>query len=84
MITSLVSSSVDEERQQPKSFDITTAILLFPGSVIIYRGFRQAALRDVRNITVAEFKAAAESLQPQFGSVACIRLRRQSKDTVIF
>ena len=51
---------------------------------MLYRGFRQAAPRDVRNITVAEFTAVAEELQPDYGNVVLTRLRRQSKDTVLF
>lgn len=50
----------------------------------MYRGFRQAAPREVRNITDAEFKAVAESLQPQYGTVVTTCLRRQSKHSVIF
>lgn len=67
-----------EERRQPEQRQLQSAILLFSGSVVLYRGFRQAAPRDVRNITVAEFQATAQQLQPHYG------LRRQSKDTVLF
>ena len=47
-------------------------------------GFRQAAPRDVRNITIAEFQAVARQLEPEYGNVVVTRLRRQSKDTVMF
>lgn len=60
-------------------------MVLLPGSIVIYRGFRQAAPRDVRNITVAEFKAVAEELEPTYGmTVVVTRLKRQSKDSVTF
>ena len=59
-------------------------MLLFPGSVVLYRGFRQAAPRDVRNITIAEFQAVARQLEPDYGDVVVTRLRRQSMDTVMF
>ena len=84
MITSLLSGTVDEERSQPENSNIKTAILLFPGRVVLYRGFRQAAPREVRHITVAEFRAVAEELEPTHGNVDITRLRRQSKDSVIF
>ena len=83
-ITSLLSDTVDEERSQPENSNIKTVILLFPGRVVLYRGFRQAAPREVRHITVAEFRAVAEELQPTYGNVVITRLRRQSKDGVIF
>ena len=51
--------------------------------MVLYRGFRQAASRDVRNITIAEFQAVARQLEPEYGNVVIIRLRRQSKDTVM-
>ena len=47
-------------------------------------GFRQAAPRDVRNITIAEFQAVAREREPEYGNVVVTRLRRQSKDTVMF
>lgn len=59
-------------------------MLLFPGTVVLYGGFTQAAPRELRNITVAEFKAATEALVPNYGSVVSIRLKRQSKDSVMF
>ena len=59
-------------------------MLLFPGSVVLYRGFRRAAPRDVRNITIAEFQAVARQLEPDYGNVVVTRLRRQSMDTVMF
>ena len=61
-----------------------SAILLFFGSVVLYSSFRQAAPRNVRNITVAEYQAVAEQLQPEYGNVVAKPLRRQSKDTVLF
>lgn len=75
---------MEEERRQPEQRQLQSAILLFSGSVVLYRGFRQAAPRDVRNITVAEFQATAEQLEPHYGNVIVTRLRRQSKDTVLF
>ena len=84
VINSLVSGTVEEERRQPEQPVIKSAILLFSGSVVLYRGFRQAAPREVRNITVAEFQAAATQLQPEYGNVVVTHLRRQSKDTVLF
>ena len=73
---------VEEERRQLEQPQIKSAILLFPGNVV-YRGFRQAAPRDIRNITIAEFQALATQLQPEYGNVIVTRLRRQSKDTVL-
>jgi len=67
---------VEEERRQPEQRQLQSAILLFSGSVVLYRGFRQAAPRDVRNITVAEFQATAEQLEPHYGNVIVTRLRR--------
>ena len=84
VINSLLSGTVEEERRQPEQHQIQSAILLFPGSVVLYRGFRQAASRDVRNITIAEFQAVARQLEPEYGNVVITRLRRQSKDTVMF
>ena len=52
--------------------------------MVLYRGFRQAAPHDVRNITVTEFTTVAEELQPEYGNVVLTCLRRQSKDTVLF
>ena len=39
---------------------------------------------SVRNITIAEFQAVARQLEPEYGNVVVTRLRRQSKDTVMF
>lgn len=78
------SGSVDDERSQPEQQQIKTAILLFPSRVVLYRGFRQAAPREVRNITSTEFKAVAEDLAPSYGDLVITRLRRQSKDSLIF
>ena len=66
------------------STSVSHSLINFSGSVVLYRGFRQAAPRDVRNITVAEFQATAEQLEPHYGNVIVTRLRRQSKDTVLF
>ena len=60
------------------------ALLLFPGSVVLYRSFRHAAPREVHNITVAEFLAMAESLKPRYRNFVSIHLRRQSKETAFF
>ena len=84
VINSLVSGTVEEERHQPEQQQLKSSMLLFPGSVVLYRGFRQAAPRDVRNITIAEFQAVARQLEPDYGNVVVTRLRRQSKDTVMF
>ena len=84
VINSLVSGTVEEERRQPEQQQLQSGILLFPGRVVLYRGFRQAAPRDVRNITIAEFQAVARQLEPEYGNVVVTRLRRQSKDTVMF
>ena len=84
VINSLVSGTVEEERRQPEQQQLKSGILLFPGRVVLYRGFRQAAPRDVRNITIAEFQAVARQLEPEYGNVVVTRLRRQSKDTVMF
>ena len=84
VINSLVSGTVEEERRQPEQQQLKSGILLFPGSVVLYRGFRQAAPRDVRNITIAEFQAVARQLEPEYSNVVVTRLRRQSKDTVMF
>ena len=84
VINSIVSTSVDEHHPQPEQAQVKSSLLLFPGTVVVYRGFRQAAPRELRNITVAEFKAVAEALAPNYGSVVSIRLRRQSKDSVMF
>ena len=83
VINSLISGTVEEERRQPEQQQLKSGILLFPGSVVLYRGFRQAAPRDVRNITIAEFQAVARQLEPEYGNVVVTRLRRQSKDTVM-
>lgn len=37
VINSLVSGTVEEERHQPEQPQIQSAILLFPGSVVLYR-----------------------------------------------
>ena len=84
VINSLVSGTVEEERRQPEQQQLKSGILLFPGRVVLYRGFRQAAPRDVRNITIAEFQAVAREREPEYGNVVVTRLRRQSKDTVMF
>ena len=83
MLASLVKSSIDDEVEQPQEVNIKRALLLCLGKVILYRGYRQATSRDVRNITAAEFKAVGESLHT-YGRVVTMRLRRQSKDSVIF
>ena len=69
---------------QPDQTSFQKALLLFPGSIVLYRGFRQAAVREFRNITSGEFKAIADSLAPEFGNVVSVRLRRQSKESIIF
>ena len=75
---------MEEERHQPEQQQLKSSMLLFPGSVVLYRAFRQAAPRDVGNITIAEFQALARQLEPDYGNVVVTRLRRQSKDTVMF
>ena len=59
-----MSTSVDNHHPQPEQAQVKSSLLLFPGTVVVYRGFRQAAPRELRNITVAEFKAVAEALAP--------------------
>ena len=76
VINSLVSETVEEERRQPEQQQIKLGILLFPGSVVLYSGFRQAAPRDVRNINIAEFQAVARQLEPKYGNIVVTRLRR--------
>ena len=83
MLASLVKSSIDDEVEQPQEVNIKCALLLCLGKVLLYRGYRQATSRDVHNITAAEFKAVGESLHT-YGRVVTMRLRRQSKDSVIF
>ena len=69
---------------QPDQSSFKKALLLFPGSIVLYRGFRQAAAREFCNITIGEFKGIADSLTPELGNVVFVRLRRQSKESVIF
>ena len=80
MLASLVKSSIDDEVEQPQEVNIKRTPLLCLGKVILYRGYRQATSRDVRNITAAEFKAVGESLHT-YGTMC---LQRQSKDSVTF
>ena len=84
VINLLVSGTGEQELRQPEQQQLKSGILLFLGSVVLHRGFRQAAPRDVRIIIIAEFQAVARQLEPEYGKVIVTCLRCQSKDTVMF
>ena len=72
-------------RKQPEQHEVMDAILLFPGKVVTYRGFKQAGPNRLRIITETEFKAAARTLEENgYGIFIEERVPRSHAKTELF
>ena len=72
-------------RKQPEQHEVMDAILLFPGKVVTYRGFKQAGPNRLRIITETEFKAAARTLEEnRYGIFLEERVPRSHAKTKLF
>ena len=77
--------TLDEEKEQPTTFAIKTACVLFPGPVFTFRAFKQSAPRSLRAIAEAEFREAITILENSgFGKVCSLRIPRTANPVTVF
>lgn len=77
--------TLDEEKEQPTTFPIKTACVLFPGPVFTFRAFKQSAPRSLRAIAEAEFREAITILEDSgFGKVCSLRIPRTANPVTVF
>ena len=77
-IKSITEVTHEKEKAQPNASDIKTAIILFPGPLVTYQGFKKYRSRAMRSVTRPEFETCAENLS-LYGSYVKVRVPRSAK-----
>ena len=80
-----MSPTMDETKTQPTLMAIKSACLLFGGSLVTFRAFKQSGPRALRGIANSEFMNSINSLEESgLAKVRTVRVRYVSNPVTVF